>query len=133
MNSVSSFLILGLILTFLSAYGLVWLVTERLPELPERGLMYFLVITFFTGAALPPIAWLYRRFTRKDELDGFSIVRESLSVGIVAAILLWFQIGRALTPTIIFFTVGGFVLIELLLRMSDLFESKSAIVEDEEE
>lgn len=133
MNRVSSFLVLGLIFTFLSAYGLVWLITERLPELPERGLMYFLVITFFTGVALPLIAWLYRRFTRKEELDGFSIVRESLSVGIVAAILLWFQIGRALTPTIIFFTVGGFVLIELLLRMSDLFESRAVIDKDKEE
>lgn len=57
MNRVSSFLILGLIFTFLSAYGLVWLVTERLPELPERGLMYFLVITFF-----------YRRCAAADRL-----------------------------------------------------------------
>ena len=133
MRRLSSFLVLGLILLVLSAYALVWLVTERLPELPERGLMYFLVITFFTGAALPILGWLYRTFSPTDEIDSVSVVRESLAVGIVAAVLLWFQVGRALTPAVIFMTVGGFVMIELLLRMSDLLNKNNIKDTDEED
>ncbi len=120
-------------MSILSAYGLVWLVTERLPELPERGLLYFLVITFFTGVSLPILGWVYRKFSRTQEIDGVSVVWESLAVGMIAAILLWFQIGRALTPVVIFLTVGGFVVVELLLRMSDLFGDNAERTNSEEE
>lgn len=133
MNRLSSFLILGVLMSILSAYGLVWLVTERLPELPERGLLYFLVITFFTGVSLPILGWVYSKFSRTSEIDGVSVVWESLAVGMIAAILLWFQIGRALTPVVIFLTVGGFVIIELMLRMSDLFGDNAGKTDSKEE
>lgn len=121
MKHVSSFFLLGIFLTVPSGIGLYKLITERLPGVWERGALYFLVILLFTGVALPLIALLYRAFSPNREIDASAIVRESLAVGIIAAILLWFQIGRALTPGVIFLAIGGFAAIEILIRTGDLF------------
>ena len=47
------------------------------------------------------------------------IVRQAIWLAVYAATLLWLQVGRVLTPTLVILLALGLVLVEFLLRMSE--------------
>ncbi len=119
MTKVRTFLILGILLALPSGYGMFYLVTQTLPYLRERWLFFFSFILFVSGVTLPVFAALNKYFFSIRRIVPSTIVRESLVCGILCGTMLWFQIGRVLNPTIIFLCVGGFFVIEILLRTRD--------------
>ena len=125
MEKLRTYFILGAFISLPSAYGLYYLITNTLPYLKERWILFFLVITLVTGLTLPLFAGLNKYFFSIRRIIPKSVVRESVASGIVVAALLWFQIGRVLNPTIVFLFVGGFAIIEILLRTRDSVDPHS--------
>lgn len=119
MTKLRTYIFLGLLLSLPSGYGLYRLVVFSLPYLKERWIFFFLLILFICGITLPIFAALNKYFFTAKRIIPQTVVRESLVTAILCEILLWFQIGRVLTSTIIFLCVGGFMLIEILLRTRD--------------
>ena len=98
---------------------------NTLPYLKERWLFFFLMIIFITGIMMPIYAALNKYFFTIRKIIPKTVVRESLVTGLLCDILLWFQIVRVLNSTIIFLCVGGFILIEILLRTRDTVQYRS--------
>ncbi|MHC1771172.1 MAG: hypothetical protein AB9907_05420 [Flexilinea sp.] len=119
MTKLRTYIFLGLLLSLPSGYGIYRLVVFSLPFLKERWLFFFLLILLICGITLPIFAALNKYFFTAKRIIPQTVIRESLVAAILCEILLWFQIGRVLTSTIIFFCVGGFMLIEILLRTRD--------------
>ncbi len=92
---------------------------NTLPYLRERWIFFFLLILFVTGVTLPIYASLNKYFFTIHRIVPRTVVREAIVSAILCALLLWFQIGRVLNSAIIFMCVGGFILIELLMRTRD--------------
>ena len=116
MKRVYPYLILGILLAVPAAFGLNWLVMETEPYLFERWLLYILVFLLVTGAVLLVMAALNRYFFTAKRIDPPAVVREAIGCGIIADLMLWFQMGRVLSPMYILVMVGGFVTAEVLLR-----------------
>ena len=127
MEKLRTYFLLGAFIALPSAFGLYYLITNTLPYLKERWILFFLVITLVTGITLPVFAGLNKYFFSIRRIVPKSVVRESVASGIVIAILLWFQIGRVLTSTVVFLFVVGFVIIEILLRTRDSVDPNSLI------
>lgn len=125
MDKLRTYIFLGLFFSLPSGYGLYQLVMNTLPYLKERWLFFFLMIIFITGIMMPIYAALNKYFFTIRKIIPKTVVRESLVTGLVCDILLWFQIGRVLNSTIIFLCVGGFILIEILLRTRDTVQYRS--------
>lgn len=127
MEKLRTYFLLGAFIALPSAYGLYFLITNTLPYLKERWILFFLVITLVTGITLPVFASLNRYFFSIRRIVPKSVVRESVASGIVCAVLLWFQIGRVLTPTVVFLFAGGFAIVEILLRTRDSVDPNSLL------
>lgn len=124
MEKVRTYLFSGFLIALPSAYGLYTLFTKTLPYLRERWIMFVLIITTVTGLMLPIFAGLNKYFFSIRKIIPRTVIRESLASGIICAVLLWFQIGRILNPTIVFLFVGGFAVVEVLMRTRDSVDLK---------
>jgi hypothetical protein len=80
---------------------------------------FFLTVLAITGTVLPVIAFLNRRFPATPPASSGVILREALWFGVYMPTLAWLQIGRVLTPLLVFLLAAGFVLIEFLLRLRE--------------
>lgn len=132
MNKLRTYFLLGLLLAIPSGYGLYRTVVFSLPNLGERWLFFFLLTLFVSGITLPIYAALNRYFFAAKRIIPATVIRESLVTAILIEVLLWFQIGRVLTSTIVFLCVGGFMLIEVLLRTRDSVTFRSGFDDIEE-
>lgn len=127
MKNAFTYFILGLLLAAPAGYGLYYLVMNTQPYLKERWLLYLALFLFICGLLLPVFALLNRFFFTAKRINPATVVRESMGGALIADILLWFQIGRVLTPAIIMICVGGFVLAEIFWRARETVEFRSGI------
>ena len=113
MKNVFSYFLLGILLALPSGAGLYYLVMYTQPYLRERWLFFLALFIFVCGVP--------RR------INPPTVIREAIGTALITDLLLWFQIGRVLTPAIIMICVGGFVLAELLWRAREAVEFRSGI------
>ncbi len=109
----------GLVLGLVGWVGLMLLIWLTLPTLGPRWLFFFLLVVALSGMALPPAAFLNRRFPSTPPADGNIILRQAIWVGIYGSLLAWLQLGRVLNLALAVFLAAGFLLIEILLRLSE--------------
>ena len=127
MKNVPAFFLLGLLLAVPSGWGLYYLVMNTQPYLRERWLFFLSLFLFVSGVMLPFFALMNRYFFTQKRINPPTVVREAIGSALIVDLLLWFQIGRVLTPAIIMICVGGAVLAELLWRAREAVEFRSGI------
>ena len=127
MKNVFAFFVLGLLLAVPSGAGLYYLVMNTQPYLRERWLFFLALFLFVCGLLLPFFALMNRYFFTAKRINPPTVVREALGCAIITDLLVWFRIGRVLTPAIIMICVGGFVLAEILWRARETVEFRSGI------
>lgn len=115
--SFKSVLPLALILGIPGWTGLIYLMTQTIPDLGNRWLFFIALVFAITAAALPIVAYLNRVTTPKGSATFEIVVRESTMIGIYAGILLWLNKGQVLSIGLAVILAVGLVLIELLLRL----------------
>lgn len=127
MKNVFAFFLLGVLLALPSGAGLYYLVMYTQPYLKERWLFFIALFLFVCGIMLPFFALLNRYFFTMKRINPPTVVREAIGTALIADLLLWFQIGRVLTPPIVMICIGGGVLAELLWRAREAVEFRSGI------
>jgi hypothetical protein len=116
---VRNFIPAAVILALIGWGGLYALITFTYPTVGPRWLFFFLGVMAITGTALPVVAFLNQRFPTNPPVSPGVIVREAIWFGIYFPTLAWLQLGRVLTPALVVLLAGGFVAIEILLRMRE--------------
>ena len=114
----------ALLLLIIGVGGLLILFFFTEPTLGPRWLFFFFLTLAASGLALPFIYILQRRIATQSVADGV-LIREALWFAIVIDLITWLQLGRVLNWLIVLFLAGGFIIIELLLRMSERAAFKS--------
>ncbi len=132
MKRVYPYFILGILLAVPAAFGLNYLIMETEPYLFERWLLYILLFLLVTGLVLPVMALLNRCFFTAKRIDPPAVVREAIGCGMIADLLLWFQMGRVLSPMYVLVMIGGFVTAEVLLRAREAMGFRANIDGDDE-
>ena len=122
-----AYFFLGALLALPSGAGLYYLVIYTQPYLRERWLFFLALFMFVCGVMLPLFALLNRYFFTAKRINPPTVIRESVGTALIVDLLLWFQIGRVLTPAIIMICIGGGVLAELLWRAREAVEFRSGI------
>jgi len=116
---VRKFLPAAIILSLVGWGGLIYLVFFTVPTVGPRWLFFFLCVLALTGTVLPAVAFLNLRFPSKPPPTSSVVLRQAIWVGIYLPTLPWLQIGRVLSPALVFLLALGFVLIEWLLRLRE--------------
>jgi len=116
---VKDFLLAAEILVGTGWIGLFLVIFLTLPTVGPRWLFFFFSVLAVTGMALPGVAFLNVRFPSKPPISPKVVVRQAIWVGIYVPTLAWLQIGRVLTPAMALLLAGGFIMIELLLRLRE--------------
>ena len=114
----SKILITAFILTFTGLTGLAVIVFSTEPTLGPRWLAYFFLTFLASGLILPFIHIFQRRIAKSPVADSI-LIREAIWFGIYVDLILWLQLGRVLNGLIAIFLAGGFIVLEVLLRMSE--------------
>ena len=127
MKNVLTYFLLGIILAVPGGAGVYYLVMNTQPYLRERWLLYIALFLFVCGVLLPFFALLNRYFFTAKRINPPTVVREAIGAALIVDLLLWFRIGRVLTPAIIMICIGAFVLAEILWRAKDTVEFRSGI------
>ena len=127
MKNVFTYFLLGNMLAIPSGAGLYYLVMYTQPYLRERWLFFLALFLFICGIMLPFYALMNRYFFTWRRINPPTVVRETIGTAMIAVLLLWFQMGRVLTSTIIMICVGGGVLAEILWRAREAVEFRSGI------
>lgn len=98
--------------------GLYQLIMFQIPTIGPRWLFFVVLVMAVTGVVVPFVHYLNRRFSRS--LPPANVLfRQSLWLGIYAAILAWLQLGRALAPLNALLILAGLVAIEVFLRLRE--------------
>ena len=108
---------LALVLGLTGWIGLIYLMTQTLPELGNRWLFYIFLVIAITGTTLPIVAYFNRVATPFGPATFEIVVRESTMLGIYTGLLLWLNKGQVLSFGLAMILAVGLVLIELLLRL----------------
>lgn len=106
--------------------GLYILITTQRPGLgPEIWLFFNLLAMAVTGTVIPIVRWLnVAVFSRRNPPPGGVIVRQSVWIGLLVVIGAWLQIGRVLSPSVAFFIMLVFVVLEGYLRMREINDER---------
>ncbi len=107
------------LLTLLATLGLLVLFFFTVPTLGPRWLLFFFLTLLFSGVSLPLMYVLQRRIATQPVSAGV-LIREALWFGIYADLITWLQIGRVMNALVALFLFGGFIVIEALLRLSEI-------------
>jgi hypothetical protein len=111
--------------------GLVALFYFSLPLVWARWGFFALGIMALTGAALPVVYFLNRRFPTEPPAGSNVVVRQALWVGVYAATLAWLQLGRLVTLYVILGLAGGLVAIEYFIRLREKANRNPPVVLDD--
>ena len=114
--SFKSVLPLALILGITGWIGVIFLMTQTLPDLGNRWLFFVTLVFAITGTALPVVAYLNRVVNLLGPATFEIVVRESTMVGIYVGIILWLNKGQILSLGLALILAVGLILIEILLR-----------------
>ncbi len=99
--------------------GLALLLNFSVPTIWPRWGLFALIVLAGTGTATPISYWFNQTFRTKPPADSGTIVRESVSVGVYFAVLVWLSIGRILNFPIAAWLALGLVFIEYLMRVRE--------------
>jgi hypothetical protein len=97
--------------------GLIYLMTQTLPDLGNRWLFYIFLLIAITGTSLPIVAYLNRVASPFGPATFEIVVRESTMLGIYSGVLLWLNKGQILSFGLAMILAVGLLIIELLLRL----------------
>ena len=111
-------LISSIFLTILGGGGLTFVFMFFEPTLGPRWMFFFFLTIIGAGVALP-ISYLIQRRFANQVIPGKILIREAILFGIFLALTAWLQLGRILTNLIIVIIAIGFILLEMLLRMTE--------------
>jgi hypothetical protein len=111
--------ITGLTLALIGWGGLVFLLLNTLPTLGPRWLFFFLFMLALSGTVLPFVHFLNLRFPSNPPANGPVLVRQAMWVGIYGDLIAWLMMGRVFDTARAVFLAVGFIIIEILLRMSE--------------
>ncbi len=111
----------GIVLAVVGWAGLIGLIANTLPSVPNRWLFFGLVYLALTGAALPIVRLFHRRFDRPTSppVGPVVLIRQASWVGLVAILCLWLQISRLLSLPLALIVLVGAGAIELFLRLRE--------------
>lgn len=124
--SFRPFAIPTVVLMLLGWGGLALLLYFTLPTMWPRWAFFLLIVMALTGTALPISFLMNQRFFSNGAVV---IVRQSLLVGIYAALMMWLQLGRLLTFSMALWFVLGFLGVEYLLQLRE----RSKLPKEQEE
>lgn len=96
---------------------LIYLMTSTIPSLGNRWLFFAAVIFAVAGTAAPVIALVNRVLRTVAPAFFETIIRESLMIGVFAAVLLWLNKGQVLTVGLAIILGVGLLLVEFFLRL----------------
>ncbi len=101
--------------------GLLWLVSNQLPTVPNRWVFYALLHIALTGTALPFVRLLNQRFGRERAafLPPGVLIRQAVWVGLFGTVCAWLRIPRLLSVPLAIVLIGALVIIEALLRLRE--------------
>ena len=112
-------IITSLFLALIGWSGLVFLILYTLPTLGPRWLFFFFFMLALSGTVLPVVHFLNIRFPSTPLANGPVIVRQAMWVGIYGDLIAWLMMGRVFDTARAVFLAIGFIVIEILLRMSE--------------
>jgi hypothetical protein len=112
-----TFLPTTVVLCLIGWGGLLLVTFLTLPTLGPRWLFFFLGVLAMTGAALPLVYFLNRRFPSTPPVEPDVILRQAIWFGIYGGLIAWLQLGRVLNPVAAVIIAAVLALIEGLLRM----------------
>lgn len=96
--------------------GLIYVMMSTRPMLWPRWAFFALVVTAFTGTALPlSFLWNQRFLSNRAAV----VARQAVWVGVYMAILAWLSIGRILNFSVALWFILGFIGIEFLLQLRE--------------
>ncbi len=108
----------ALILFIGGAAGLAAVIFFTEPLLAPRWLAFFFLTLLASGLMLPVVQVFQRRVARAPVAETV-LVREALFFAIFVDLLVWLQLGRVLNGLLAILMAGGFIVLELLLRMAE--------------
>lgn len=114
----SSIFIAAFILFVVGAVGLASVIYFTEPLLAPRWLAYFFLTLLAAGLMLPIVHVFQRRIARSPVAETV-LVREALFFAIFVDLLVWLQLARVLNGLLAILMAGGFIVLELLLRMAE--------------
>ena len=118
------------LLTLIGTIGLLFLFFFTVPTLGPRWLLFFFLTLVASGCALPLVYVFQRRIATQPVSVGV-LIREAIWFGIFADLITWLQMGRVLNSLIALFLLGGFIVMEVLLRLSETSIFKPDEIADE--
>lgn len=121
----TSVVMAGILLAVGGWSGLVWLVSNTLPTVPNRWAFYALLHVALTGTALPFVRYLNKRFARERGLfirPGM-LVRQATWVGLFGTACAWLRIPRLLSIPLTILLVLALFAIEALLRLRERLQA----------
>ncbi len=111
--------------------GIAALFYFSLPIVWARWGFFVLGIMALTGAALPVVYFLHRRFPSEPPAESNVIVRQALWVGVYAATLAWLQLGRLVTLYVILGLAGGLIATEYFIRLREKANRRPPVISDD--
>jgi hypothetical protein len=118
LSPFSRILIAALILSVGGLTGMAVVVFFTEPVLGPRWLAYFFLTLLASGLSLPFVHILQRRIATAAVPDSV-LIREALWFGIFVDLITWLQLGRVLNGLLVVFLAGGFIVLEMLLRLAE--------------
>lgn len=113
-----STVVAGVILGVSSWAGLIWLILNQLPTVPNRWAFYALLYIALTGSALPIVKLINRTFNRRPIKPGV-LLRQAMWFGLFGTTCVWLLVPRLLSlPIAVIFAVA-ILIIEGLLRLRE--------------
>jgi hypothetical protein len=94
--------------------GLIWVVLNTLPTVPNRWLFYALLHIALTGTAMPLVRFLHQRFSPEGGLETTPgmLIRQSTWVGLLGTASAWLLIPRLLSIPLVVVFAFALILIE---------------------
>jgi hypothetical protein len=114
----SKFFITSLLLAIIGGGGLIFIIFFTEPTLGPRWLFFF-SLTLLAGGIALPIAYIIQRRLAKQYVSANVLLREAILFAIFVDLLAWMQLGRIITNLIILILAGGFIMLEVFLRMAE--------------
>ena len=116
---VRAFLPAAVIMALLGFGGMVLVMTQTSPNGGTRWLFYFTAVLGFSGAALPLMAFLNRRFPSDPAPTPGVIVRQAMWPALYIVTLLRFSAAGVRSLPLALLLLAGLILIEWLLRLTE--------------
>jgi len=113
-----SAVVAGVVLAVGSWAGLIWLVQNSLPTVPNRWAFYALLFLALTGSALPFTKFLNQTFNRRPVTE-VVLLRQAMWVGLYGTTCVWLLIPRLFSLPVAIILAIALLIIEGLLRLRE--------------